>query len=442
MAEATNIGSLNTTDSSHPSAKNSTKGVLRAPDGFIWGIFIVLCLLSLLETYSASSREVSKAGIYMPIIKHFLFLCVGTVIVLALQRIPYQKFLKWIPIFGILTIGLLGYTELFGETINGAKRAIPVLGFTIQPAEMAKLGVVLLIAWSMGKAQMPKGVKNGGVLISAACVAIFGFFILKQGLTNTILLMAISISMMVICGVQPKKLGVVGIVYAVIFMVFFIIKSSDDSNPPLGNNEINTSSKVEAGKLERKSTWRARLDRFSNSKPLYEQPITSINQQEMYSRMAQANGGVVGVFPGNSRECSRLPLAFSDYIYSIIIEETGFIGGLFVLILYLCLFARAGNIASKCNRAVPALLVMGMAVMIVFQALFHMAINTGVFPVSGQPLPLISKGGTSILVTCAAFGIMLSVSRTATMGKKSKETKTEINNLPEDMQGANQGMIN
>ncbi len=154
--------------------------------------------------------------------------------------------------------------------------------------------------------------------------------------------------------------------------------------------------------------------------------------------MAQANGGIHGVGPGNSRESARLPLAFSDYIYAIVVEELGLIGGVAVLILYLWLLARAAGIASRCSITYPALIVMGMAVMIAFQALFHMGIVTGVFPVSGQPLPLISKGGTSIIVTCIAFGIMLSVSRTASRhGNKKHEISEEKESLPEQLRDEN-----
>lgn len=155
--------------------------------------------------------------------------------------------------------------------------------------------------------------------------------------------------------------------------------------------------------------------------------------------MAQANGGIHGVGPGNSREASRLPLAFSDYIYAIIVEELGLIGGIIVLILYLWLLGRAMGIASRCNRTYPALVVIGMAIMIVAQAIFHMAIVTGVGPVSGQPLPLLSKGGTSILVTSIAFGIMLSISRTANrQGGKRQDIRDEIDALPEQLGAENQ----
>jgi cell division protein FtsW len=146
----------------------------------------------------------------------------------------------------------------------------------------------------------------------------------------------------------------------------------------------------------------------------------------MYSYFAQANGGIFGQFPGNSREASRLPLAFSDYIYAIIIEESGMFGGLALIVVYMWLLTRSGRIAGRCRKSFPALLVLGLAVMIVFQALFHMGIVTGVFPVSGQPLPLISKGGSSILITSIAFGMMLSVSRYGMQPRPKKNKKKKF----------------
>ena len=165
--------------------------------------------------------------------------------------------------------------------------------------------------------------------------------------------------------------------------------------------------------------------------------IDDLNRQVFFSKFALANGGVHGRGPGNSRESARLPLAFSDYIYSIIVEDTGFIGGLGLLLLYLCLIGRAGIVASKCTRAFPALLIMGCALLIVLQALVHMAIVTGLAPVSGQPLPFISKGGTSILVMSAAIGMMLSVSRYGTTRGNKKQQNAEISQLPDDLQAAN-----
>ena len=252
---------------------------------------------------------------------------------------------------------------------------------------------------------------------------------------------------MLIGGVQWKKIGVVLLAYAIAGGTFYFIKEMNESKEENLQN-VEMLAEVDGGREQivvaekdtregRDATWVVRIKRYLNSDSLVYQEMNSKNSQEMYSRIAQAHGGITGVGPGNSRECSRLPLAFSDYIYSIIIEELGFIGAIVVLLLYLFLLARAGMIAKKCSRAFPSLLIMGMAVMITLQALFHMGINTGLFPVSGQPLPLISMGGTSIFIISMAFGVMLSISRYAVQNNKSKEVKAEISELPEDLRASN-----
>ena len=188
--------------------------------------------------------------------------------------------------------------------------------------------------------------------------------------------------------------------------------------------------------VDRTDMRKGRIAKWMHRDSLLYDSVNSENSQEMFSIMAQAHGGWTGVGIGNSRECSRLPLAFSDYIFSIIVEEIGLIGGIFVIILYLWLLSRAAMIARRCHRVLPALLIIGMAAMITFQALFHMAINTGVVPVSGEPLPLISKGGTSILVTSVAIGVMLSVSRTISNISNPKN-KDEGIALPSGLDAAN-----
>ena len=187
-------------------------------------------------------------------------------------------------------------------------------------------------------------------------------------------------------------------------------------------------------------TWKARFSRhFRLNK--YNDDITDENKQEQLSYIAQAHGGLLGVGPGNSRENARLPLAFSDYIYAIVIEELGLITGVFLLICYLWLLARAGWVATRCKQTFPCLLVIGCAIYIVYQALFHMAIVTGVFPVSGQPLPLISKGGTSVIVTSIALGIMLSTCRHAAFKDDKEAIRKEIEALPENMQSDNPSQL-
>lgn len=416
---------------------------LAKADKHIWGIYVALVIVSIIELYSASSREVasSSMGVFGPLVRHVAMLGMGFFIILGLSRVHYRHFYSWSLLFVVASIIAMVYCMFFGEIINGARRSFPLLGFSIQPSELLKLSAVLILAVVAHRTQMKGGgVTNTGVTIMAVMVMAFGGMLIKQGLTNTLLLMGISMAMFLIGGMQWRKIFIVLGVYALCLGVFSLIdgKRGVDENDATQNmttaQAIDHSESTASG---RSGTWAKRIERYLDPEPKYLKEINAQNRQEMYSYMAQANGGVFGVFPGNSRETARLPLAFSDYIYSIIIEDMGLIGGLAVLVLYLWLMARASGIAARCTRAFPAFLVLGMAVMIVIQALFHIAIVTGVFPVSGQPLPLISKGGSSILVTSIVFGVMLSVSRhTARTGKRDAE-RAEIESLPEDLRTAN-----
>lgn len=407
-------------------------------DKYIWGIYGALCFFSIIELYSASSREIASAGVYAPILRHAAMLFVGFLIILAIERIPYRWFIPLTPLFVTASVVMMIYVMFFGEIINGARRSFSLPGFAVQPAEFIKLSAVLLLALIMSRTQMKHGIRNSGVIASAISVVFFGALLFNQGLTNTLLLMAISASMMVIGGIQWRKLAVVMLAYTVVAGGAAIYKLGHDDDD--GPASASATEQVDgAPNVNRTSTWQSRIERYiGDGTPLYEKPIDAKNRQEMYSYMAQANGGVFGVIPGNSRETARLPLAFSDYIFAIIIEDIGLVGALFIMFLYLSLLARAASIARRCTRTFPALLVIGMAVMITFQALFHMAIVSGVFPVSGQPLPLFSKGGTSILITSIAIGIMLSVSRHAVRGGTKQEIRQEIDSLPESMRAENQ----
>ncbi len=413
-------------------------------DPWIWGIYIMLIIISIIESYSASSREIAAQGLYVPIIKQCIFLGIGALIVFLLQRYDYnrQRFLYlMIPGLAVFTVFSLIYVMFFGEVINGARRAMTIIPglLTLQPAELAKLSIVTLLSYIFAKSQKNQDISNTGLIWAALCVGFYGALMIKSGLTNTLLLIAISGSMLLIGGAKLKKIGILMVFFGIMMGFLFIIKSNNDKKTEVMQEmqvdvrdagavvEV-TSSDEGRGIVERDATWKNRLKRWWNSDSLVNDPITPKNQQEMFSRMAQAHGGIVGQGIGKSRECSRLPLAFSDYIYSIIIEETGLLGGLFVLLLYLSLLGRAAMIVRRSKRVLPSLLIIGMASFITFQALFHMAINVGVFPVSGQPLPLISKGGTSIIVISVAFGVMLSVSRTISNygNKKNKVEETPI----------------
>lgn len=395
-------------------------------DKHIWGIYILLIVISIIELYSASSREVSSAGmgVYGTIVRHGSMLLAGFGIIYVLQRTHYRTILRWIPTFVLISVAMMVYTLFFGNTINGARRSFSLLFISIQPSEFIKISAAMVVALIMSRYQLKGGgVNSKAVGYTAAIIMLFGGLLVRQGLTNTIMLMCISISMMIISGIGLKKLFVVLGVYGACFGCYMMVAHMDEGS--------------------RAGTWGERIIAYmDNDQPKYTEPITSENRQEMLGYIAQAHGGVTGVLPGNSRETSRLPLAFTDYIYSIIVEELGLWGGIVVLILYLWLLGRASTIASRCSRAFPALLVIGMALVIVFQALFHICIVTGVIPVSGQPLPLISKGGSSIFVTSIAFGIMLSVSRFAVKsGSRKRDIKNEIEVLPEEVRADNPSQL-
>lgn len=412
------------------------KEPLPKADKYIWAIYIAILVISVIELYSASSREVQAENVFGPLLRHGKMLLLGLCITVGLSRMKYKYLVPLTPLF-VTGAVLLGFYVFFkGDIINGARRSTTILGIALQPAELLKLSVVLVIALLMSRAQERRGVQTWGVGWSAFFVLLCGGLLFSQGMTNTLLLMGISFAMMLIAGVQMKKFFVVLLVYGLVGAGAMAYKKHDAKT----QTAEDVAASIEKGQedFNRINLQESRIAAWwGDSIPKYAKPITSANRQEQYSYMAQANGGIVGQLPGNSRETARLPLAFSDYIFAIVVEDWGFVGGMFLLSLYLMLLARAGAIASRCSRAFPTLLVMGMAVLIVLQALFHMAIVTGVFPVSGQPLPLISKGGSSIIATSIAFGIMLSVSRYAVQSNNRKEINAELLGLPTELGAAN-----
>ncbi len=404
-------------------------------DPWIWGIYITLIIISIIESYSASSQQVTSMGVYEPIIKQCVHLLMGAVCLILISRTDYNRsrFLYiMIPGLALVTIVTLVYVFFAGDVVNGAQRVMQLPGFTLQPAELAKLSIVTLLSYILAKSQRNKDVSNGGIIASAIAVSIYGGLLIRSGLTNAVLLMCISLSMLVMGGAQFKKVGYLIIFYIVLAGGYGLIQSHN-SKTDKQLNQAKTEMNIDTGEdstpvVNRGEMREGRIKAWWNNDSLVYRPITDQNQQEMFSRMAQAHGGLPGCGIGKSRECSRLPLAFSDFIYSIIVEETGLVGGIFVLLLYLSLLGRAAMIVRRSKRVLPSLLVIGMASFITYQALFHMAINVGVFPVSGQTLPLISKGGTSIIVISIAFGVMLSVSRTIANynNKDTKVDNTEI----------------
>ena len=431
-------------------------------DPWIWGIYIMLIVISLVETYSAASREVVKMGVYMPILKHILFLMIGGGLLLATYRIPYtnKKYLIFYTVgLTAISILLLIYVLFFGENYNNAQRSFRVLGISVQPFEIAKLAVVLCLSLVLSRTQKGNGVSNNGVIVCVLLIAVYGLLTYVNGMTNFLLLTSISLVMMVVGGITFKRIAILLVAFGLVGGAIYMIKSSnDDKDENLQKSRSQTEQVMQEGengdlvaeqaskkgkkKVDRSNVRKKRIENWLNNDSLWTRPIIpNENDQEMFAYMAQAHGGVTGVFFGNSRETSRLPLASSDYVFSIIVEDTGLIGGVIVLTLFLALLLRAAMIARRCRRTLPTLMVIGLACMITLQALFHIAINTGVFPVSGQPLPLISKGGSAIVVTSYAFALLLSISRTvAGLTDKENATKEEMA-LPEELRAENPSQL-
>lgn len=415
-------------------------------DSYIWGSYIALVIISIIELFSASSQEISIGDIYSPIIRHVRFLAIGLIIMLIIQRYHFLKFYYAIPTFVVLSLAMMVLVLFCGVNINGVKRALQIGSFVVLPAEFLKLGVALGIAWILARSQIKENgkhdVSNAGLTACVILVLVSSALLVNQGLTNTLLLVGISLGMMLIGGVSWRKLGYVVAIYAA--MGGGLIAYKNIAKPKVIITEedielanINQTEVVGTGNDDRSVTWIRRLERhFRLNKS--NDSITDENKQEQLSFIAQAHGGLTGVGIGNSRENARLPLAFSDYIYAIIVEELGAIVAIGVLILYLFLLGRAGRLAMVFKSTLPCLLVMGCALVICLQALFHICIVVGVFPVSGQPLPLISKGGTSIIATSMALGIMLSASRWAARTDDGEETfRRELSSLPQEIASAN-----
>ncbi len=418
-------------------------------DTYIWGSYVALVIISIIELFSASSQEVRVDDIYGPIIRHAMFLGMGLVLMLALQRTHFLRLYYVIPAFVIVSLVMMTWVLIGGTKINGVKRAISLGGMMVLPAEFLKLSVALGIAWILSRSQIKgkRDVTTSGVVMCAALVLVASALLVNQGLTNTLLLMGISLGMMLVGGVSWRKMGWVLIVYLVLGGCLGIYKmaSSKDAGPTPEDIELARINQTEvqstADKDNRMHTWTKRLERHFRLNKSHD-PITDENKQEQLSFIAQAHGGLTGVGVGNSRETARLPLAFSDYIYAIIVEELGAPIAIFVMALYLFLMGRAGRLAMVFKSTLPCLLVIGCALVISLQALFHICIVVGVFPVSGQPLPLISKGGTSIIATSIALGIMLSASRWGARSSDGEETfRRELNTLPEEIAKSNPSQV-
>lgn len=406
-------------------------------DKVIWIIFLFLCLISVVEVFSAASTLTYKSGDHWgPITQHSVILMVGVFIVVLVHNIPCKYFsvlpFFLLPLSCVLLLFVMGMGILdSGERVNGAARWLNFFGIQFQPSEIAKMAVIIVTAFILSKFQEEDGANPKAFKYIMWITGIVFVLIAPENGSTAALLAGVVFLMMLIGRVPWKQIGklvgTVGLALTLLVSVIVIIPPSVYENVP-GTHRF--------------STWQSRIKGFFEDKGNIPAAKFDIDKdaQVAHANIAIATSNVIGKMPGNSVQRDFLSQAFSDFIFAIVIEELGLLGGAFIVMLYLWLLIRAGRIAKRSDKHFPAFLVMGIALLLVSQAMLNMMVAVGLFPVTGQPLPLISKGGTSTLINCAYIGMILSVSRYVAE-KEEQRRLAEQQVKDEKLQAAAQALI-
>ena len=403
-------------------------------DRTFWILFGLLIVVAIIALFSASATLVymnhSALG---PIGRQMFFIVLGVTAAFIIQFIPSY----WVRFCGYILLAvslLLLYSMLIPGnplvvTRNDAARWMQIAGIEFQPSELAKLSLLIVVSDLLGRAQTEDDKRKYFYwtlgLTGATCLPIF-----FSNLSTVLLIGGIIMCLWILARIPWKyTLSVVGIALAALIMGYCIVEFAY-VRPERDMH----------GPLKRAKTWVLRIDRHFDKKDAADKFVLLPNQeniQEVYSSVAIARGGKtpMGVLPGNSKERDYLPQAFADYIFAIIVEESGILGAAFLIFLYLAILFRACNVSSRYSDMPAMLITMGLALMITCQALISMLVAVGLGPVTGQPLPLISRGGTSVLITSIYFGIMMGVSReqlelNERVQETIKESEEEVPNLP------------
>lgn len=397
-------------------------------DKILWGIILLLFIISGVEMFSAISFSAYNAAArgsnhLGPFFSHMLHLAIGGVALVIIQRIPFEK-LRIMFFFAVfVSIILLLLTIVNGKEVNGASRALVLGGFELQTIEFGKFALIVCLSeilgrnYKQGDPLLKEKFPMKGFLFLTGFIAVFCGLIATQNLSTAVILVGVSLLMMIIAEVDLKKIGMlIGGALILILLVWSINKALPTD-----------------WQLKRLVTWENRIievvESFTNDENSTETyKITDENRQIINSEIAIAMG-YKPCGPGNSTQRDYLPLAFSDFIYAILVEEWGIIGGFITILLYLCILARAGRVVRKCDRKnlVQSLMVMGLSLLIVIQAFINMGVAVHLGPVTGQQLPLISRGGMGIILTCCYLGIIINISNRVL--NENKETENSVNTI-------------
>ena len=415
---------------------NIKLGNLFKGDKVIWMVLLFLCLISVVEVFSASSSLTYKSQNYLsPILGHSWKIVMGVAAAIFILNVPCRFFKLVTPALLIVSVIMLLWVLFFGERTNDAGRWISLFGLKFQPSEIAKGTLVLVTAQILSAMQREEGADKRAFKFILIVVIPFIILIGLENLSTAALIMVVIFLMMFIGRVPFVQLGKMmagGALVIVLFIGLVYMAGSMESNDEAAETQTEsvangkTEKSTKKGPLHRFATWKNRIDKKLNSKYVAPQDYDlDKDAQVAHANIAIVNSNIIGKGPGQSIERDFLPQAFSDFIFVIIIEELGIIGAGFVVLLYIVLLFRAARIASRCDNNFPAFLVLGLALMLVIQASFNMMVAVGIAPVTGQPLPLISRGGTSTIINCVYIGAILSVSRSA----KKKGDKMSLNEI-------------
>ena len=404
------------------SKKNFKQNGLLQGDGALWMVLVVLCCLSIVTVYSASSRMTFESGKYWaPIIKHAELMMAGIGFAWILHMLPCKLYKLVGLILTLFYYAALGLTFVTGQ-INGAARWADVGDVRFQPSEFAKLGLVMTTAFIFSVFRDKKGVSTFGFRLAFANALLTMALIVTENLSTAIIIGVVMLCMAFYAQVHTKVLvTLVGLVIALGLGGYLTMVSIPQS-------KLDEWAADNTCVMHRVPTW---VNRLKETNELPADPNDydiHANEQVTHAQIAVATCGLNPRGPGNSIERDYLPHADSDFIYAIIIEEWSILGGALVMFLYILLLYRAYKISRNCKSLYPAYLIMGLSLLLVTQAMINMAVAVGAMPVTGQTLPLVSRGGTSVFASCAILGIMLSVSRSA---KRIEEPAEETATIPE-----------
>ena len=414
---------------------NKKIGNLFKGDKVIWMVFFFLCMISIVEVFSASSGLTYKSQNYVgPIAYHTFTIAVGVVVAIVTLNIPCRYFKLLTPFLLVISALMLLIVLLGGgESANDASRWIRIMGFTIQPSEIAKGTIVLAVAQILSAMQREDGADRQAFKWILWISVPTCLLIAKENLSTGALLFGVVILMMIIGRVPWRQTGkLIGILGACallgVAMILLVGKAPQQDLSTLTKaerlelqQERENESSIEK-MLHRAGTWKNRIISFTEPDPAPKDYDLDKDAQVAHANIAIVSSGIIGKGPGQSVERDFLAQAFSDFIFAIIIEELGLVGAAAVVFLYIILLYRCARIASRCENNFPAYLAMGLGLLLVIQATFNMMVAVGLAPVTGQPLPLISKGGTSTIINCAYIGAILSVSRSAKMKSANQKT--------------------